>query len=116
MIVHGRMAAVMDELVSGAHSTRDGVINSLDAVGRRTRAANAALVAHVRGLTLDREPGRPGPVEGSDGARERDTRFDPEDEWELPGRGAQPAAAAPGASPRQSSDDDDEDYPQTWLR
>jgi hypothetical protein len=104
------MAAVMQDLVSGARSARDGVFNTLDAVGRQTRAANAALVEHVRGLTLTRAPDPPEqPVEP-----ERDTRFDPEDEWELPVRRTEPGPAATAAAPRDDTDDDE--FSQTWLR
>ena len=111
----GRMSAVMQELVSGAHSTRDGVFNTLDAVGRRTRSAHAALVDRVR--TLRTEPADP-PDEASEAAAAgRDTRFDPEDEWELSVRGANAAPAdSTGFGPRAGREADDEEFPQTWLR
>lgn len=107
----------MDDLVAGARSVRDGVFNTLDAVARQSRSANAALVEHVRGLTIGYEPAQPA---GPDPAPERDTRFEPEDEWRLPARsgdlasGTGPSGAPP--APRGSQDEDDDDFPQTWLR
>lgn len=99
------MSAVMGELVAGAHSARDAVVNTLDAVGRRTRAANAALVARVRELA-----GAPAADRSGEAAAERDTRFDPEEGWELP------PDSAPARDHRQPRDPDEEDDPQTWLR
>ena len=101
----GVMRDVMQDLVSGAHSARDGVINTLDAVGRRTRAANAALADRVRALQLTRP--------------ERDTRFDPEDEWELPAPVTGTARTTGTVGPRADRDayeDDENEDSRTWLR
>jgi hypothetical protein len=106
------MTAVMDELASSARSARDGIFNTLDAVGRQSRAANAALVEHVRGLTIGYEPAQ---TAADRTEPERDTRFDPEDEWELPARSGD-ALTGSGPTASRAGQDDDEDFPQTWLR
>ena len=103
------MSAVMGELVAGAHSARDAVVNTLDAVGRRTRAANAALVARVREQALAGAPARPD--RSGEAAAERDTRFDPEEGWEPP-----PDSDRAGDHRQSRDQDEEEDYPQTWLR
>jgi hypothetical protein len=48
-------------------------------------------------------------------ATERDTRFDPEDEWAPESALRQEVAAQPPPSGR-TFDHEDEDYPETWLR
>lgn len=113
-----RVRATLDDLVAGARSDRDGVFNTLDAVSRRTEAASAHLVAEAERLIADRRAA-PADVAGvPDRPVERDTRFDPEDEWEL-ASGALAGGAAAGNTPRAGRDeynDDDDGGPHTWLR
>jgi hypothetical protein len=120
----GRMAAVMDRLVVGARSSRDGKFNSLDAVDRQTRAASVALSARIESIIAANRPAQPERADAdAPPGTERDARFDPEDEWELtdPSSRGTTRPAAGGAQPssgfRQRPDDgDSEDHPPTWLR
>lgn len=121
-----RMSAVMDQLVAGARASRDGVFNTLDAVERKSLAANASLVQQVAKICVEhtkRQPAEaaagPGPVI----ANERDTRFDPEDEWDVAGpRAAVTRAAGASDTPvgnlAAAGDDeaDSDGFPETWLR
>jgi hypothetical protein len=125
------MSALMDGLVNEARASRDSTFNALDAVERESLRNSQRLAGQVdryvqvhetslaqilrlevpRLLAEQAEPGR----EPSTGAPERDTRFDPEDQWELDSAAASPSSAAP--APRRAQDSDDDDgYPDTWLR
>lgn len=112
----GSLGRVMDQLVSGARSHRDGAINTIDAVDRQTKAASeqiARTVVEVPPPTVQDRTGEPNVS--------RDDRFDPE-EWNgsEQRRGAAPTpAAAPNTAPApraRRGDDDEDDYPETWLR
>ena len=112
-----RMSVVMDQLVAGARSSRDAAVNTLDAVARRSRAANAALVQQVAGICTE----HPKYAEHPKHATERDARFDPEDGWNV----AAPEALGDGAAASNTpvhrrlpvpDDDDYEGFPETWLR
>jgi hypothetical protein len=121
-----RMTAVMDQLVSGARASRDGVVNTLDAVERKSRAANASLAQQVAKICADhpKQPARATADPPQLIVDERDTRFDPEDEWDVagPSTSAIISGAAASNTPvgnRAAADDDDDDgdgYPTTWLR
>jgi hypothetical protein len=125
------MSTLMDGLVNEARASRDSTFNALDAVERESLRNSQRLAGQVdhyvqvhetslaqilrlevpRLLAEQADPGR----EPSVGAPARDTRFDPEDQWELDPAAASPSAAAP--APRHAQDaDDDNGYPDTWLR
>ena len=105
----GSFGTVMDGLVAGARADRDAAVNTLDAVDRQAKAAREQIgetVVVVR------------PPEAADleaaAAAVRDDRFDPE-EW----GGTQPSTSgSPHVPPtgRARQDDDEDDYPETWLR
>lgn len=99
----GTMSAHMDRLVAGARSSRDAAFNSLDAIDRQTRAASEQMRARIEQFFLA-HPATAIPGEGT----ARDARFDPEDEWDLPRRDQAPGPTA--------IENDDDDYPPTWLR
>jgi hypothetical protein len=122
----GRLSGFMDQLVSESRSTRDSAFNALDAVNRDSRRAGAELGAQVAAKVAEQkarealqaapahtEPSAPEPADPN--------RFAPEDEWEL-AEPAPPASPPPSAPPvaRTTSprvaDDDEDDYPATWLR
>jgi hypothetical protein len=100
------MSAQMDRLVAGARSSRDAAFNSLDAIDRQTRAASAQLRCQIEQFFVA-HPAAPPPDEGA----ERDARFDPEDEWDLPRGGDETPA-----QPVTTANEDYDDYPPTWLR
>src|SRR6185312_12613275 len=87
-----RMNAVMDQLVAAARSSRDAVVNTLDAIERKSRATNATLVHQAEEICAE-HPKQPLAAPLSVTATERDTRFDPEDEWD-----AAPEAVVNGAA------------------
>jgi hypothetical protein len=107
-------ARLVDGLVAGARADRDGVFNTLDAINRQTRAVSDRLAGQVEEFLVAAEQKR---ARQAVTAGERDARFDPEDEWELPATAEQLADAQPqrGAASSRSTDDDD-DLPETWLR
>jgi len=129
----GAMAHFMDQLVAESRSSRDAAFNALDSVARESKRATTTLAAQVERFVQVHETGlarilqaeiprllaERGVTTGDAGAAPaaqapgRDTRFDPEDEWDLV-RPAEPRASQPAARP--GADDDDDDYPQTWLR
>jgi hypothetical protein len=115
----GGMTAVMDQLVAGARSLRDSTFNTLDAVQRQTTAARDELAERVQTFNRERADAL---QEQAKAVTVRDTRFDPEDEWEVSGpalaAGGQRRAAAPSVPSSQSRarQDDEDDYPDTWLR
>jgi hypothetical protein len=98
----GTMSTQMDRLVAAARSSRDAAFNSLDATDRQTRAASERLRQEIEQFFLA-HPSAPPPDDGA----ERDARFDPEDEWDLP-RHEGPTMP--------TAHEDDDDYPPTWLR
>jgi hypothetical protein len=108
------LAAAMEELVAGARSARDGVFNSLDAVQRQTRGAGQALVAQIEAQV--NEVSRRAAPHNMAAARDRDARFDPEDEWEVAGPDPIASGAAAGNTPVRDEGEDGDGYPQTWLR
>jgi hypothetical protein len=120
------MSALMDGLVAEARASRDHAVNAIDAVQRESKRDNARLAGqvdrymrvHETSLAeiLRREvPRLQDEADASpDAAPVRDARFDPEDEWEVSGPPAQAAPAAP--LPQRFADDDEDDYPATWLR
>ena len=105
-------AHYFEGLVADARASRDGAFNTLDAINRQTRAVSDGLVREVDQL-LAAERAAEQPPDPSLGG-ERDARFDPEDEWDLPTRSAAPPPDP--AAPRRRDDDDEDGYPQTWLR
>ena len=104
-------AGLVDDLVAGARADRDGVFNTLDAINRQTRAASDRLAAQVDQFlaSAPAEQSVPNPDD------ERDTRFDPEDEWDLPLPTAPSSDPQPGR-PRSTAASEDDDLPETWLR
>jgi hypothetical protein len=121
------MSTLMAGLVAEARSSRDHAINTIDAVERESRRDNARLAGqvdhymrvHETSLAdlLRREvPRLQEELETrSAPAAARDARFDPEDEWEVPGPAGRDEAPAP--EPRRFADGgDDDEYPATWLR
>lgn len=111
-----RFSATLDDLVAGARSARDGLFNTLDAVSRRTEAASAQLAAEAERLVVERRAAQERDAAAADPRAERDTRFDPEDEWELPSHDALSSGAKASNAPRAAPDEDDESGPETWLR
>jgi hypothetical protein len=117
----GAMSAFMDELVAGARSSRDAAFNTLDAIERQTRAASNELARRIEKVIAENPATKkaalvaPDPASGVQQAREdsRDARFDPEDEWDVAGPDTAGAPSPPAAT---RATDDEDDYPQTWLR
>lgn len=103
------MSTVMDELVAGARSERDGAFNTLDAIDRQTRTAMRQIQQTAAQFVAEQRSRQDTPS-----ADERDARFDPE-EWELP---APDATHAGPPQPSRTRDDqgDEDEYPETWLR
>lgn len=130
------LSTLMDGLVAEARSSRDGAFNALDAVQRESRRNTQRLAGQVDRylrvhetsmaeilrrevprLLAEQDGTRPDPGEtpGTGGPAARDARFDPEDEWEVSGPDTgESCSAARVATPAR--DDDDDDYPGTWLR
>lgn len=104
-------ARLVDDLVGGARADRDGVFNTLDAINRQTRAVSDRLVAQVDQF-LASAPAKQTVPNPDD---ERDTRFDPEDEWDLPLPTMPHSDTQPRRTPSSTSSEDD-DLPDTWLR
>jgi hypothetical protein len=115
-----RMSAVMDQLVAGARSSRDAVVNTLDAIERKSRATSAALVRQAEEICVERpkQPILAAPQPAT--ATERDTRFDPEDEWDAAPEAVVNGAAASNTPVRKADpgadDASDDGIPETWLR
>ena len=103
----GTLAGMMDQLVAGARSARDGAFNTLDAIDRQTRTAMRDIQQTLAQF-VEAERNR----QADPSAEERDARFDPE-EWELPA-----ATNGPPPQPSRQRDDqgDEDEYPETWLR
>jgi hypothetical protein len=101
-------ARLVDDLVAGARADRDGVFNTLDAINRQTRAVSDRLAAQVDQFLASAPAKQTVPDLDDD----RDTRFDPEDEWELP----LPTVPHSDTQPRSATSNEDDDLPETWLR
>lgn len=92
-----RLAAAMDGLVADARWSRDQVVNTVDAADRRARLASESLARQVQRFCAERaahlraERSATG-LPDADGAVVADR------------------AGAPAA------EDDDDGYPETWLR
>jgi hypothetical protein len=129
------MSDVMDRLVAGARGARDAQFNTLDAVDRQARAAGVALAARIESIIASHRSARRRAGDEQAGDEQAvvrgrcDTRFYPEDEWELARPSTPPSGAGPRAGRRDAdsdsdsdgdsdsdSDSDSEDYPPTWLR
>lgn len=136
-------AAVMDGLVTESRSSRDRAFNALDAIDRETKRNADRLCAEVsryvavhevgmaRLLRLEAprlaaeaaaeaaadpaaEPAAAGPGGAAATESERDTRFDPEEEWD---RSTVPTTATVAdAGPADSDEDEDDAAGPTWLR
>lgn len=131
------MAALMDGLVTEARASRDRAFNTMHAVDRESQRATQRLAAqvtrfmgiHERAMAqllrtevprlhaeqTSAESDEEKTIPAGQPANERDTRFDPEDEW-APESPPPPPPAAQKAALGRRFDHDDEDYPETWLR
>jgi hypothetical protein len=106
-------AGYVDELVVGARADRDGAFNTLDAINRQTRAASDRLAGQVDQFLADAKDAS---AEAAVTGEERDARFDPEDEWDLPSVVHPGGGAADPPQPGATRDDEDDDFADTWLR
>lgn len=117
-------AALMDGLVAESRASRDRAFNALDAVNRESARNADRICAEVIKFVDEHGVGTARPsVAVPAPAPERDTRFDPEEEWDrqpapAPSSSVSSSSARPAAAGLRDDalDDDDDDDGPTWLR